>query len=533
MVSQALLQLFGLAVFSFLVALLALWALARLSGKTAQNSDGRIPIHDDGIAFLFEDQTLINATGAAQQLIASRTRDGTDWDRLHAVLEQQFPDLQDQLARLSTQGGMLLFSQDGSCQLRARWHDGITRIALSDPDRPDAEAVSERAYIEAMQTEINTLRATAETAPFLVWRQNALGAITWANNSYLGLAQAGLPDSDAPAWPPARLFDLTNSATGADTETSKRMTTHIVGEAEPRWFECFETQLGDESLFTAVAADKVVKAELALRDFVQTLTKTFAHLTVGLAIFDKQRRLALFNPALTDLTSLSASFLSSRPTFQAVLNQLRDKQMLPEPKDYKSWRHRLHDLEVEAVNGTYEESWHLTNERTYRVTGRPHPDGALAFLIEDISAEISSTRRFRAELNMSQATLDAIPEAIAVFSQTGALLLSNSAYSELWGISTTAVLGEFGIVDATRVWAENCAPSPAWGDVREFVCAAGERAQWSDEVHLRDGRTLRCRFVPISGGATLAGFSLPAAGAAGIPADLSPVEQLSIEIAAL
>ncbi|MAJ04508.1 MAG: hypothetical protein CMH03_07285, partial [Marinovum sp.] len=44
-----------------------------------------------------------------------------------------------------------------------------------------------------------------------------------------------------------------------------------------------------------------------------TLGKTFAEMSVGLAVFDQNHRLVLFNPALIDLTLLGADFLSERP----------------------------------------------------------------------------------------------------------------------------------------------------------------------------------------------------------------------------
>jgi len=52
---------------------------------------------------------------------------------------------------------------------------------------------------------------------------------------------------------------------------------------------------------------------MAQRNFVQTLTKTFAQLSIGLAIFNRERQLVLFNPALIDLTALPADFLTGRP----------------------------------------------------------------------------------------------------------------------------------------------------------------------------------------------------------------------------
>ncbi|MGR3292059.1 MAG: PAS-domain containing protein, partial [Paracoccaceae bacterium] len=437
---ETLVQMLGLALCSFLGAALLLMTLAWLGRSSERRGPSAFDLNFDENVFLFEDGRLINATRAATRMLASAPAAETDWERFVSVFGSRFPDLDQQLADLSAHQDISIESAEGNGRLTAEWFEETTRITLADLSEPDNQNASGTPRILAMERELETLRATAEFAPFLVWRQNAAGTVTWANNAYLALAQNSDGSTNLPVWPPARLFDLTNSCKTALKSASQRLTTHIEGEAESRWFDCFETRLGDESLYTAVAADKVVKAEIALRDFVQTLTKTFAHLTIGLAIFDKQRRLALFNPALADLTTLSAAFLSTRPTLQAVLDRLREKKMLPEPKDYKSWRKRLDELEVAAVNGTYAETWALANGCTYRVTGRPHPDGAVAFLFEDISAEISSTRRFRAELKNSQAVLDALPEAIALFSPTGQLLLSNSEYTHLWGIDPDTIL---------------------------------------------------------------------------------------------
>ncbi|MGR3661099.1 MAG: PAS-domain containing protein [Paracoccaceae bacterium] len=245
-----------------------------------------------------------------------------------------------------------------------------------------------------------------------------------------------------------------------------------------------------------------------MRDFTQTLTKTFAHLKVGLAIFDKQRQLTIFNPALTELTSLPIEFLLQRPTLHAFLDRLREKRMIPEQRNYISWRQRLFELETAAEDGTYEETWSLATGQTYRVTGNPHPDGALAFLIEDISAEISLTRRFRRELETSQAVIDSIDEAIAVFSPGGTLTISNVAYSRLWGEESCDTVAGSNILDATRTWGLKCSPTPVWGDARDFVALMGERLEWNAEVRLVDGRLLVCRFSPLAGGSTLAGFSI-------------------------
>jgi PAS domain-containing protein len=521
-------QLAGMVAASFSIAYAALWLLAHMDNRAHRKTDGFMTQPDHSIAFLFDDETLVNASDCGRHMLVAAPAGATDWVKLLTLLRPRFPDLPDQIADLAEQGNTTLLSLDGITCLQAEWRGGLARICLVDSESATPAATLDQHSLNAVEQELETLRATAQSAPFLVWRQRQDGTITWANNAYLELARLSAPDALVAAWPPPRLFDLSQSPRDRQSQSSQRMNIHLPGEAEPRWFECFETALGDETLFTAMAADKIVKAEVALRDFVQTLTKTFAHLTVGLAVFDKQRRLALFNPALTDLTSLSPEFLSARPTLRAVLDQLREKMMLPEPKDYRSWRQRLHDLETAAVNGSYKETWSLASGQTYLVTGRPHPDGAVAFLFEDISAEISLTRRFRAELEVSQAVMDSLDEAIAVFSPSGILTLSNAAYCRLWGIDQTTILGNFGIVDATQVWSEKCAPTPVWGDAREFVGAMSDRAEWTADVRLKDGRCVQCRFMPISGGATLAGFTIARPEAARIKISQSPASGLDV-----
>jgi hypothetical protein len=178
--------------------------------------------------------------------------------------------------------------------------------------------------------------------------------------------------------------------------------------------------------YAAANVDAPTKAERNLRDFTQTLTKTFAHLTIGLAIFDQKRRLILFNPALTDMTGLEPEILAARPTLVGFLDRLRERRIIPEPKDYASWRRKMAELEAAAVDGSYGETWSLPTGQTFRVTGRPHPDGAVIFLFEDISAEISLTRRFRAELEMGQAVIDSLEEAMAIFTASGTLAMTNA-----------------------------------------------------------------------------------------------------------
>jgi PAS domain-containing protein len=220
--------------------------------------------------------------------------------------------------------------------------------------------------------------------------------------------------------------------------------------------------------------------------------------------------LQLFNPAMMDLTQLPADFLSLRPSLLAVLDAMRDRKMLPEPKDYRDWRRQIVDIEKAAATGLYEETWSLPDGQTYRVVGRPHPNGALALLIEDISSEMLRTRRYRADLELGQSVIDHMDEAIAVFSQSGQLVMSNKSYTALWGHDPAETLADDTVRTLSAHWRVQSAPSAIWAEVEEYVATVGDRDSWRGEVRLLDGRLIGCRFAPLAGGSTLATFrSMP------------------------
>ncbi len=480
------------------------------------------------IAFLFDDTDLIDATPAARAMLRQRDRYQTDWDMFLAVFGSRFPHLRQGLAGLAVDGKRRIASPDDpSVWLDAELWDGLARITFHDDVTAGQASPGQSVTMAAIEEELATLRTLAEQAPQLIWQEDLEGGVIWANRAYLDLVarSENLPPDTTPVWPPVNLFrDLDRP--GRNLRPLVRRTPVLIDRLEePLWFEVTTIQRDATLTHFGIDANAVVRAEKAQRSFVQTLGKTFAQLSIGLAIFDRKRQLLIFNPALTALTGLPFEFLSGRPQINMVLDKLREARMLPEPKNYVSWREEFATLESAAKDGTYCEKWDLPNGQTYRVTGRPHPDGAVAFLFEDISAEVLLTRRFRSEIDTSRAVLDAMDEALAVFSASGTLTLTNAAYARLWGTRPEARLADVGIIDQVRVWQGRCTPTPIWGDVRNFVGGQGERTAWEEPVHLDDGRRLVCRFAPLHGGATLAGFRIaPDVGQNALP--VKPVNGL-------
>ncbi len=363
----------------------------------------------------------------------------------------------------------------------------------SDPDpMPEVGDRGETAF----------LRRVVGDAPLLIWREGADGEVNWANAAYLALAAPpDLLDHGGTGWPLPRLF----ADPGPDLGKPRRQRLMRSDGKSGPWHEITSASDAEGTLHFAIEVEAVVEAERARRDFVQTLAKTFAELSIGLAIFDRQRRLILFNPALTELTGLAPGFLAGRPTLQTMLDRMREARRLPEPKNYATWRQEMAACEAEARRGGCLETWALPNGQTLRVTGRPHPDGAVAFLFEDISADVTLTRSFRAEIEATHDALDIMDDAIAVFAASGTLVLANRAYHVLWGMDAEA-LSDPSLHDHLRLWQNAGARTPVDLNARTAV---------ETEVDMQAAGRWRLRLTPLPKGATLARLE-PLTSGAGI-----------------
>jgi len=455
--------------------------------------------------FEFRQKRLIDATPAALVFAGAPMNNDDVWQAVCKKIAPLNSDFGAGFANLSRDCPE--FSVDLSAHQQAlAWFDHGS-VFLEIIDRPVALKMA-RPPTSSDPDKVD-LAALVDASPILAWSQDFEGRISWANRRYLDLLRQKEPENYTGTPPFQPLFSTPEG--GAD---SGRKSLYIPDKSRLLWFETISQNAGPENsgdgatLHFAIPADPVVKAEEALRNFVQTLTKTFAHLPIGLAIFDRDRKLALFNPALADLTTLDPAWLTDRPSLYAFLDRLRENRHLPEPKDYKSWRYEIAELEKAAEHGTYEENWPLPSGQVYRVTGRPHPEGAVAFLFEDITAEILLRRQFRSELALCQSVLDSDQDAIAVFSAGEELVMSNDAYATLWGIAPDEMLARVTLDEARLHWMSSVQKTVKSGASPAMPNTSGGRRLMRSETHiLTSGVFLDIRISPLSQGATLYRFS--------------------------
>lgn len=450
----------------------------------------RTDVRDDPqIVMVFRDGVLADADDQLWPLIGPSDA-APGWNDVRNALRTLVPDLPARLPQAS-----LTVSHGIGPRVSVSVLPDHIRVTL----RPESDGMT--TWFRARRNEVllEQLQPALGHSPNPIWSVDQSGRVLWGNDAFHRLA-------DAHDGPDAFARHVSELMENSDLPRCRRVSVTSDAQRPDRWFEVVTKKTDTGILYFATGVDAVVRAEEAQRNFVQTLSKTFANLTTGLAIFDRNRRLALFNPALIDLSGLSAEFLTGRPNLFEFFDKLREQQVMPEPKNYDTWRERMARLVAAASDDRFRETWNLADGQTFDITGRPYPDGAIAFLFNDITAEISLTRGFRTELETLQSSLDAMEEAVAIFSRQGVLTASNAAYRSMWSMEPDTCLSDLSILDATQEWKSAFHPNPIWPELRDFVTGATERASWDGELRSKDGREVTCRVDPICYGSTLIRF---------------------------
>jgi PAS domain-containing protein len=482
-------------------------AILQQKKSSSKRPSANFPAPEAPIAFLFERSRMIDATELGRRLLATGPRQLKGADRLVEVLRPVFPELPDHFSDpLKSEPQVLRDSTSGATLTISRSDVQFRLIIENFPPEfmpPEIEPIT----LDALDRELDFLQSTIDNAPTLIWQEDETGAVKWANQTYLDCVRERSDVDVLWGWPLPKIFPDRAFSGNVQANSPGFMLDTAKNASPARTFEVIKKPQGELTMCYATPNDQLVRAEQSLHEFVQTLSRTFADLPMGLAIFDKHRQLALFNPALINLTTLEPIQLVTRPHLSEFLDALRNKQRMPEPKNYKSWRDRIASLERAAEDGSYLEDWLLPTGQTFRVNGQPHPNGGIAFLFEDISAEISLTRSFREELELGQAVLDSVDEAIAVFSATRTMIMANAAYHKLWGDDPSAQLEEVSADTVLTRWIAECRKNDGWDDIRSALLDQNRSEPERIAVRLKSGRSLVCRVAPLAGNARLVGFS--------------------------
>ncbi|WP_371155446.1 PAS-domain containing protein [Jannaschia sp. 2305UL9-9] len=505
-----LLSLLGGMIAGLMALALVLWLAPRSQTKLRQPAPENL---SEPRIFIFRNQYLVDNSENVGFLVSTPIDHLKAWDELIDSLcgmaddvPAAFEELRDTGRAFRLEGR---FGNDGILIVGVRQGEDI-RISVASAEMAQSSMRIDLASFKMLEEDAALLAESSDSTPTLSWVTNAEGQVIWSNATYAEVAARCMGPDASRSWPVVSLFP---GQASAPPGMARRQI--IDQEGQRHWYEITSLPADAQGRrhMHALSLDAVITAEDNLRTFIQTLTKTFAHLPTGLAIFDRENTLAMFNPALMDMTGLDGSWLSRRPKLADFFDALRDHRKLPEPRDYKAWRDGLSDLSRVDPGGTYRETWTLPTGQTYCVTGRPQADGAVALMLEDISADVSASQTQREEREALLTALSANDDAVIVFSRDGRCIAGNTVSILHLAEKESGALPET-LGSCIDLWRQHFAPSPVWGDLRSFARAdigEAERTEWSETLHCLSGKGVSMRVLPSPGGGLTLCFSESAA----------------------
>ncbi|MEO0960141.1 MAG: PAS domain-containing protein [Pseudomonadota bacterium] len=300
----------------FIVVVVAAGALAACAvlitrlGRARRSLDAAEALVE-GYVIRAEEFDIVDLSSAAETL-----RGASVGGRIDAFLEEFLTDgREDALAALSdlVRSGrpmqLLVADKEGRpWELSGRPRGGELILTLRDATLAVTELRKSEARIEVRERaleagwyERRSILNLLNTGSAIAWHRGQDGEMIWSSGG------VNTRDGSVTAQQTVALVSARPGETGADENGVVRSRIEILpaGAIEPLPLQVIEVFAADGSA-TGIATDATVaaQAERTLSRFVQTMTETFAHLTAGLAIFDRNQKLVLFNPAFAQMLQL-------------------------------------------------------------------------------------------------------------------------------------------------------------------------------------------------------------------------------------
>jgi signal transduction histidine kinase len=342
-----------------------------------------------------------------------------------------------------------------------------------------------------------------------VWIAGSDGKPVWANRRWLEAAGAAdIEEARARGLAFDRAAD-TLAAEAASLGQRREQVRWSTLDGRRRAFDIVAVPLdGGDVGVRAYDVTETEQAREDLRRHGEAHDETLNHIADAVAIFTSAKKLSFHNTAFAQLWGLEPAWLEEGPTHSELLDRLRQRRRLPETADYAGWKAKELGF-YSAVQAAPDELWTLPDGRTLRVVRQPHPMGGLLLLFSDITGELRTRAEYNALIQVHQATLDKLNDAVAVFASDGRLRLHNEAFEHFWGV-TSAQLEDAGDFDGVaELGVRRLHDMGFWRELKARVADIDpqSRQPQTGEARTGDDRIVAWQSRPLPDGATLIGFA--------------------------
>ena len=377
-----------------------------------------------------------------------------------------------------------------------------------------ALATLETQHARLMQR-TDSLTALLQAVPFPVWLRDGGGHISWANDAYVRAVDAASTEQvcnetrelldaigrDALEAAPAR----TIATDGSERRLSHaRLPATVAGDR--RTLDVTRLTFAGGAAGVAVDMSEVEELHRELRRTRDGHARTLDQISEAVAIFDERRRLTFHNQAFATLFDLKDGALAGQPDHAVLLDRLRAEGKLAEHPDWGRWRQE--QFAIYDADAPVEDVWRLPDGRTLRVVATPQRIGGLVITFADITEQLVLERRNKTLMKVQGETLDAISQAVAVFSADGRLRLSNPAFQKLFDLSDEQVAAATPIAALAGTIAREGRSSTSmeafWLRCTTAITGAQERRGHEDgRMELPSGQHVDWVLLPLPDGRTM------------------------------
>jgi hypothetical protein len=351
--------------------------------------------------------------------------------------------------------------------------------------------------------------AFVDTRPEPAWIADAAGAPSWVNRAWLTAVGA-----DTLASARARGLSLDGEADRIARDAA------AAGEARAtlRWVALGGTRralrfraMPIEGGAVAVWSDDVTEAEAAAEKLGGLETAQEAMLgqvADAIAVFGPDRRLVFHNAAFAHLWDLEPAWLADGPVHGELLDRLRQRGRLPEQGDFN--RFKAAELaRHEGLGPAPEAIWRLPDQRSLKVVSQPHPRGGLMMVFSDVTPELRLRSQFNHLLQVQQATLDKLSDAVAVFGADARLRLHNEAFERFWSATAGQLAAGLAFDQMVELAQHRLHDLQFWRDLKARITDPdpAARAPIEAEILTADRRVVTHQSRPLPDGATLISFA--------------------------
>jgi signal transduction histidine kinase len=346
--------------------------------------------------------------------------------------------------------------------------------------------------VQRARHETADLRHMLDAIPLAVWRRGPDRALVDCNRAYASAVDTTID---------AAIAEGRELASGARAGECR----HVVIGGSRRLIEIGEVPFPTGGVI-GFACDRtdLEAAEAELWRHVNAHAEVLENIRASVAIYGPDKRLKFFNAAFASMWGIVEDWLAAQPSFEEVLERLREARRLPEAADFRAFKCEQLGLFTSVIR-PQQDLLHLPDGRTLLLSISPHPFGGLTFVYEDVSDRLALERSCNTLTQVRRATLDHLFEGIAVYGSDGRLKLHNPAYLEIWALSEADVAGEphIGeILEKTRALLDD--GGDEWPTRKErLISKITAHAQASGAVYRSDGSMLQEATVPLPDGNVL------------------------------